>query len=86
MRRGQTYEYSAISRRQNVIYKILKFQNRIPGQIDDVLKNAQPTTFPMYLPFKDRLPKSSIDENKKQVLLIGFTVKRTTKFQLKICQ
>ncbi|XP_011424246.3 uncharacterized protein [Magallana gigas] len=42
--------------------------NRIPGQIDDVLKNAQPTTFPMYLPFKDRLPKSSIDENKKQDL------------------
>lgn len=40
--------------------------NRIPGQIDDVLKNAQPTTFPMYLPFKDRLPESSIDENKKQ--------------------
>uniref|UniRef100_K1PYE7 Uncharacterized protein n=1 Tax=Magallana gigas TaxID=29159 RepID=K1PYE7_MAGGI len=44
--------------------------NRIPGQIDDVLKNAQPTTFPMYLPFKDRLPKSSIDETKKQVPLI----------------
>eukprot|EP00105_Crassostrea_gigas_P009338 XP_011424246.1 PREDICTED: uncharacterized protein LOC105326090 [Crassostrea gigas] len=42
--------------------------NRIPGQIDDVLKNAQPTTFPMYLPFKDRLPKSSIDETKKQDL------------------
>lgn len=54
--------------------KNLKFQNRIPGQIDDVLKNAQPTTFPMYLPFKDRLPKSSIDETKKQVPLIGFTV------------
>lgn len=43
--------------------------NRIPGQIDDVLKNAQPTTFPMYLPFKDRLPKSSIDETKKQELV-----------------
>lgn len=74
MRRKQTG--SAISHSLNSLY--IKFQNRIPGQIDDVLKNAQPTTFPMYLPFKDRLPKSSIDENKKQVLLIGFTVKCAT--------
>lgn len=73
MRRGQTYRVISQTKLYKYI-KNLKFQNRIPGQIDDVLKNAQPTTFPMYLPFKDRLPKSSIDETKKQVPLIGFTV------------
>lgn len=47
-------------------YLMIRFQNRVPAQIDAILENVTTEQFPLYKPFLGRLTNlTTIEDSKK---------------------